>query len=419
MAEVLARRVPLETALSRQNGYDALASRDRAFARQIAATTLRRLGQIDGALKPFVRQRPPNYVQAVLRTAAAQILFLGTPAHAAVGEAVALLKSQPKIKGFSGMANAVLRRLVEKGPALAVAIAPQENIPVWLRRSWEKAYGRAAMRKMALQLLETPPLDITFKPDVSQEVRQSWAESLGDKLLPNGSVRSQVIGDVSLRAGYEDGTWWAQDIAATLPVMILGDVKGKRVLDMCAAPGGKTLQLAAGGADVTALDRSGSRLERLYDNLKRTQLGATLIETDALDYAPEGPLFDSVVLDAPCTATGTFRRHPDVLYNRQWEDVAKLVRIQDALFDKAVTLVRSGGEIVYCTCSLQPQEGEERARHYLEKYKNLECVTIEPHPQFDLPDAAFAEGFLRTCPYFWAENGGMDGFFTARFRKTE
>jgi len=410
--EVLENHNPLEQVLSGQSDYNSLEARDRAFARLIAATTFRRMGQIDAALKPFVRQRPTKLVYAALQTAAAQILYLGTPAHAAVGETVAMLKSRGSSKGFANMANAVLRNVVDKGPNLAGAQPPKVNIPGWIRGEWERAYGRQAGRKMSAQLMKDPVLDVSVKANASD-----WAVKLGGEAIAAQSVRLGKIGDVTALEGFDAGDWWAQDVAASLPVQLLGDVKGLRVLDMCAAPGGKTMQLAAKGAIVTALDKSEGRLERVKENLDRTKLSAEIICADALEWAPEGDLYDIVLLDAPCSATGTFRRHPDVLYNRSPKDVANLVRLQDKLLAKAAEFVRPGGTLLYCTCSLMPKEGQPRVDTFLQNLPDFRLIPILNVPSLALPQEAFSEGSLRSLPYYLEDKGGMDGFFIARLER--
>ena len=410
--EVLENHNPLEQVLSGQSDYKSLEARDRAFARLIAATTFRRMGQIDAALKPFVRQRPTKLVYAALQTAAAQILYLGTPAHAAVGETVAMLKSRGSSKGFANMANAVLRNVVDKGPNLAGAQPPKVNIPGWIRGEWERAYGRQAGRKMSAQLMKDPVLDVSVKANASD-----WAVKLGGEAIAAQSVRLGKIGDVTALEGFDAGDWWAQDVAASLPVQLLGDVKGLRVLDMCAAPGGKTMQLAAKGAIVTALDKSEGRLERVKENLDRTKLSAEIICADALEWAPEGDLYDIVLLDAPCSATGTFRRHPDVLYNRSPKDVANLVRLQDKLLAKAAEFVRPGGTLLYCTCSLMPKEGQPRVDTFLQNLPDFRLIPILNVPSLALPQEAFSEGSLRSLPYYLEDKGGMDGFFIARLER--
>ena len=410
--EVLENHNPLEQVLSGQSDYNSLEARDRAFARLIAATTFRRMGQIDAALKPFVRQRPTKLVYAALQTAAAQILYLGTPAHAAVGETVAMLKSRGSSKGFANMANAVLRNVVDKGPNLAGAQPPKVNIPGWIRGEWERAYGRQAGRKMSAQLMKDPVLDVSVKANASD-----WAVKIGGEAIAAQSVRLGKIGDVTALEGFDAGDWWAQDVAASLPVQLLGDVKGLRVLDMCAAPGGKTMQLAAKGAIVTALDKSEGRLERVKENLDRTKLSAEIICADALEWAPEGDLYDIVLLDAPCSATGTFRRHPDVLYNRSPKDVANLVRLQDKLLAKAAEFVRPGGTLLYCTCSLMPKEGQPRVDTFLQNLPDFRLIPILNVPSLALPQEAFSEGSLRSLPYYLEDKGGMDGFFIARLER--
>lgn len=414
IVKVLTKQMPLETALAGQATHGLLSGRDRAFARLIAATTFRRLGQIDGALKPFIKQTPPGIVHAMLRTGVAQMLYLDTPPHAAVGETVATLKQSAHTRGFAGMANAILRRISEQGGALSARIAPQENVPRWLRKSWERDYGKSAMRKMARTLLFDPSLDISVKSDP-----ELWAEKLGGKVLPTGTIRLPKIGDVTALAGFDAGAWWAQDLASSLPVKLMGDVRGKRVLDMCAAPGGKTLQLAAAGAHVTALDRSASRLERVTENLARVQLEAEIIAVDALDYAPEQADFDIILLDAPCTATGTYRRHPDVLYNKQPKDIAALTRIQDALLEKATSLLAPDGLLVYCTCSLQSEEGEDRMTRLLGELPEFRLIPVLEDEISGLEVCISTSGYLRSCPYFLEDQGGLDGFFIARLQRKE
>lgn len=413
---VLNKQLQLEQSLAKQDGHAQLSGRDRAFARLIAATTLRRLGQIDGVLKPFLKQLPPALVHNIIRTGVAQMLFLGTPPHAAVGETVEVLKLRANTKGFAGMANAVLRRVSEQGPALAAKIAPQENLPVWLRRSWENAYGRSDMRKMAKQLLADPPLDLSMKPGAD-----AIKEALGGVELPTGTVRLDDIGDVRALPGFDDGAWWVQDIAASLPVKIAGDVAGLKVLDMCAAPGGKTLQLCALGAEVTALDRSESRMARVEENLKRAGLTAKLVIADALEFSPgfesgedgHADGYDLVLLDAPCSATGTYRRHPDVIYNKGHNDIQSLIKIQDALLQKAKRWVRPGGRLIYCTCSLQPQEGEARADKFLADTPEF-SLNLLPKDRLEGLEACIGStGYFRSRPHLLGALGGMDGFFIA------
>ena len=406
--EVVENRIALEQVLAGQPDYRALEARDRAFVRLIAATTFRRMGQIEAALKPFVKKKPPKLVYAALQTAAAQILFLGTPPHAAVGETVAMLKSRGSSKGFANMANAVLRRVAEQGPALSGALPPKANIPGWIRGGWEREFGRHAGRKLAAQLMRDPVLDLSVKSDAA-----GWAEKLGGQVIGASTVRLDKIGDVTALEGFKDGEWWAQDIAASLPAQILGDVKGKRVLDLCAAPGGKSMQLAAQGAIVTAVDKSEGRLGRVMQNLKRTKLSVDVHCADALEFEPKQADYDIVLLDAPCSATGTFRRHPDVLYNRSPKDVANLVRLQDKLLARAAHYVRPGGQLLYCTCSLQTEEGAPRITKFLQSLPDFRLIPILAISGLSLPETAFLGGYVRSIPYFLDEKGGMDGFFIA------
>jgi len=310
---VLEQGLPLDLAMSEIALFKQLEGRDRAFARLIAATTLRRLGQIDTVLKPFIKKTPAPYPHAILRTGAAQLLFLDTPAHAAVGAAVSLLKRSKKTISASGMANAVLRRVSEQGADLLSKTTPVDNLPKWLSTEWSHAYGPDACAKIADILVQEPPLDITLKGDVSD-----WAEKIDGKMLPGGTIRRAKIGDITTIPGFRDGDWWAQDISASLPVKLLGELKDKRVLDMCAA-----------------LDKNTSRLHFIEENLKRTGLSARILAGDGAKWRDPDKTtqagFDHVLLDAPCTATGTFRRRPDVLHRKTARDVEHLVRVQERL----------------------------------------------------------------------------------------
>ena len=408
---VLGPRIALEDAIAQQPEYTALDARDRAFARIIAATTLRRLGQIDAALKPLLRSPPPRDVHAVLRCGTAQMVFLDTPAHAAVGDSVAATHAmgQPK---FAKLVNAVLRRVSEDGKARAMAAPPKTNLPGWLRGAWEHTYGAQAMRRIAVQLQNSPPLDLSVKSDPG-----AWAEKLGGELLPTGTVRLQKIGDITQLQGFAEGEWWAQDIAASLPALMLDITPGMRVLDLCAAPGGKTLQLASRGAHVTALDINGSRLDRLRENLARTKLSADIVVADALEWTPDAP-FDAVLLDAPCSATGTLRRHPDVLHTKTAKAVGQLAGLQRRLLARACDFVVPGGQLVFATCSLQPEEGRPQIARLLQKRSdfrlNPNLTTVVSKLSEELQPQLFEGGYLRSLPHYLGDKGGMDGFFAAR-----
>ena len=364
---VLDRNRPLDEAIEAALGRGEMDPRDRAFARLLATTTIRRLGQVDNALSRLIEAKLPLRPEALmnlLRLGAAQLMFLETPPHAAVATAVDLAQAVGLGRG-KGMANAVLRRLSREG---ATILGDQDtirlNIPDWLRRRWVHAYGEEAVAAMAAQHLAEPPLDLTLRPG---EDAAAWAQTLEATILPSGTLRRPVGGRIESLPGFAEGKWWVQDVAATLPVLLFGDTKGKIVFDLCAAPGGKTMQLVAGGATVTAVDRSAARLEIVRKNLERLGLTATLVTADALAWKPPsgsttgGALADLVLLDAPCTATGTTRRHPDIPLTKTPQDLIQLTRLQGELLERATRLVRPGGTLVYCTCSLEPEEGDRKS----------------------------------------------------------
>ena len=412
--DVSANGTALELALAATEDYAGLEPRDRAFARAIAATVFRRSGQIKAVLKPFVRKAPTAPVKAVLQTAVAQIVFMDVPPHAAVSESVDVLKSRKSTQGFANFANAVLRKVVDEGKKTAATTPPKANIPGWIRGEWERSYGKVPMTKIAVQLIKDPGLDLTVAKN-----RADLAAATGGTPVGQQSLRLKSIGDVTALPGFKDGNWWAQDLAAAQPAQILmrqfESVKNVRTLDMCAAPGGKTLQLAAAGMDVTAVDKSGGRLKRLHDNLARTGLSATVVQKDVLEFEAEP--FPAVLLDAPCSATGTFRRHPDVLHNRSPKSVADLVRLQDKLLPKAASLTAPGGVLVYAVCSLQPDEGLPRVLKFLENVPDFRLIPILSLPGLDLPFERFEGGMVRTLPCDMPKSGGLDGFFIAAFRR--
>ncbi|MBM3531805.1 MAG: methyltransferase domain-containing protein [Alphaproteobacteria bacterium] len=406
--DVLRRRRPLDEALA-EGGVDGLESRDRAFARLLVATVLRRLGQLDALIAAFVEKPLPDKAGPVvdaLRLGLAQLLILGTADHAAVDSSVRLL--QGRFDGFKGLVNAVLRRAAREGAEMIKAQdAARLSTPDWLWDSWSRAYGTETAHAIAEAHLTEPPLDLSVRKDA-----WLWAPRLEAELLPTGTLRRQtaVVGELP---GFADGTWWVQDAAAALPVRLLGEVAGRRVIDLCAAPGGKTLQLAAAGARVTAVDRSARRLERVRENLQRLKVGAELIAADATAWRPAEPP-DAILVDAPCSATGTLRRHPDVAHLKSPSDVTRLAAVQDRLLDHAVSLLPPGGMLVYCVCSLEPEEGPQRIARLLDTGAPVELVPVTPT---DVPSELASDGFLRTLPCHWQERGGMDGFFAARLRK--
>jgi 16S rRNA (cytosine967-C5)-methyltransferase len=414
LVAVLDAHRPLENALAQAPAFAALAGRDRAFARAITSTTLRRLGGIDAVLSRFIARSLPGsarFARALLRSGAAQLLVLGTPAHAAVSEAVDLAQADRGAAPYAKLVNAVLRRVATEGPALFAAQPAGADLPSWLFARWCAAYGADGAADIALALQREPPLDLTVKHDPGR-----WAKELGGTVLPTGSVRLPPGAHaVDALPGYAEGAWWVQDAAAALPARLFGEAAGKRVLDLCAAPGGKTLQLANAGARVTAVDASARRLRRLEENLARTSLDAEIVVADALAYAPAAP-FDVVLLDAPCTATGTLRRRPDVAWSKTPADIATLAQLQTRLIAAAGRMLGPGGRLIYCVCSLEPEEGEGAVKGALAGAV-LAPDPIAPGEVPGLPaEALTAEGAVRTLPSMWPEAGGMDGFYIARMQ---
>ena len=411
---VLRDRRPLDEALAGSAGFSALSERDRALVRHLTATTLRRLGQIDALLAGLVERPLPDRAASArnaLRLGAADILFLRTPAHAAVNEAVSLLRT-PAARRYRGLANAVLRRLARESGALSrEQDAAPLNTPDWLWRSWVEAYGEDIARSVAEAHLAEPPLDITVasEPD-------AWARRLEAEILPTGSLR-RAPAPVETLPGFREGGWWVQDAAAALPArVLLAGLDGAHVADLCAAPGGKTAQLASAGAQVTALDISPARLERLKENLARLRLTAELVEADVLRWTPPAP-FDAVLLDAPCSGTGTIRRHPDIACNKTADDVARMAALQRALLDAAAKAVRPGGRLVYAVCSLQPEEGSATVDAFLSASSDFRRLPVEAGEITGIEDFLTPEGDLRTLPCHFPERGGIDGFHVSRLER--
>lgn len=415
LGSVLRRRKPLDEALDAHSGMARLARRDRAFARNLITTTLRRLGQIDALLAECL-ERPLGERDAatkdILRLGACQLLFLETPAHAAVDTAVTLLRGR-KRGGHAALVNAVLRRLTREGAGWRDAQdAARLNTPAWLWDGWSAAYGADTCRKIAEAHLAEAPLDLSVKGDGA-----ALARELGATELPTGTLRLNARGLVSELPGYAEGTWWVQDAATALPARLLDARPDENVIDLCAAPGGKTAQLAMAGANVTAIDHSTARLTRLEENMKRLQLRVEAVTADAAQWRPPAPA-DAVLLDAPCSATGTLRRHPDAAWLKTPGDIEALIQLQDRLLTAAVEMTRPGGRIVYCTCSLQPEEGPERIARLIESGAPVERMPFTAAETPGPEDALTADGDLRTFPFHWGDVGGMDGFFVARLRRS-
>jgi len=399
LVAVLERHIALEAAL---DALPAMAVRDRAAAHRLAACVLRRLGTLDAVLEPFLRKAPPARLQHILRLGAAGLLLLATPAHAAVATAVALARRRG-LAPLAGLVNAVLRRVAEAGPDTLDSLdGPRLDTPAWMWSSW----GTVA-RAIAGGHAQEAPLDLTLSPGA--------APPSGGLMLPTGSVRFPAGTDVTALPGFAEGAFWVQDAAAALPAQLLGVRPGERVADLCAAPGGKTAQLAAAGADVLAVDRDPVRLARVAENLARLKLPARLLAADATALSGQAP-FDAILLDAPCTSLGTVRRHPDVLRLKRPRDVERQAALQDRLLDAACALLRPGGRLVYAVCSLQHEEGEARIAAALDRL-DLRLDPIGPEELPGLPEALRPDGTLQTHPGLWPSLGGMDGFFAARLRK--
>jgi 16S rRNA (cytosine967-C5)-methyltransferase len=397
-----------------------LAPRDRAFARLLTATVLRRAASLEAALAAHLTKLPRGEGRAwpILLTGAAQLLLLDTPPHAAISLAVDQTKADRRAHHLAGLVNAVLRKIAGDTAAAAFAARdPVADVPAWLRERWALAYGAEAAHAIALACLTEAPLDLTLRdPDTAA----AWATRLGGRVLPWGSVRLVAKGPIEDLDGYGEGAWWVQDAAATLPVRLLGPVAGLRVADLCAAPGGKTAALAAAGARVTAVDASGARLRRVADNLARLKLTAEIVAADVTAWQPDAP-FDAVLLDAPCTATGTLRRHPDILRLRTPADVARLAETQARLLAAAARLVRPGGTLVYCTCSLEPEEGPAQIARFLAATPDFARRPVTAPDVAGHGEMVTADGDLRTLPCHLPDPdprlAGLDGFHATRLHR--
>ena len=417
---VLRRKCPLDQQLDDQVALRALSERDRALVRRLVATVLRRLGTLRHLLASLLDRGLPAeapQVESALLIGAAQILFLDIPDHASVDLAVRLVQSDRRAARYAGLVNAVLRRLARAGTDLPADLDPVLlDTPDWLMRRWTRTYGAATARAIAIANAQEPPLDLTVKGNP-----QTWATRLDGRVLATGSVRIIAHGPVSQLPGYAEGAWWVQDAAAALPARLFGDVRGRHIADLCAAPGGKTAQLAFAGAHVVAVDRSQSRLARLRENLVRLQLEAETVAADVTKWQA-GP-FDAVLVDAPCSSTGTIRRHPDVPWLKAEADLAALTTLQRALLDHAVTLVKPGGLLIYCTCSLEPEENEHTILALLDRNPSLRRRPIATSEIGGLAELLTTAGDLRTLPCHLPDSdprrSGLDGFYAARIEKKE
>jgi 16S rRNA (cytosine967-C5)-methyltransferase len=416
LSAVLRKRRPLDAAQDEVLADAKLAPRDAGFARAIAGETLRRFGQLDALLreclhKPLAPHRTGPTLE-ILLTGACELLFLDVPAHAAVDAANRLAARDTKAVHFKALINATLRRLARDGRAMLEAQdTPHLNTPDWLWTRWCEAFGEETARAIAQSHIKPAPLDIL--------TTQSGFDSakLPDAIaLPGGVLRLPDAGRVDILSGFAEGEWWVQDFAASLPARLLGDVRGQTVIDLCAAPGGKTAQLASMGAHVVAVEREASRMPRLKENLERLKLRAVLIEADVRDYVPEARA-PFVLLDAPCSATGTIRRHPELPWIKSAADVMSCTQTSSELLDAAAGMVADNGMLVFAVCSLEREEGPEQVADFLRRHAEFRREPISAIELFNQSEFINADGDLRTLPCHFADKGGMDGFYAARLKR--
>ncbi len=414
LSAVLRKRRPLEAAVDETLSRAKFSARDAAFARAIATETLRHFGQLDALIrhfmvKPVAPHRAGSTVE-ILLVGACELMVMGVAPHAAVDGANRLAQSDSKALHFKPLINAVLRRVAGEGAKLtSTQDTARLNTPDWLWTRWSENYGEAIAREMATTHGTKPPLDLVFQQDVTPEIDSA------QQLAPN-VMRLRGAGRIEDLAGFKAGIWWVQDVAATIPARLFGDVAGKAVLDLCAAPGGKTLQLASLGARVTAVDVSKERLARVRENLARTKLRADLVTADVRDWQPKAPA-PFVLLDAPCTATGTIRRHPDLPWIKTAADIIASTTLQNEMLDAAAEMTAPGGVLVYAVCSLEPEEGAEQVEAFLARHKEFTRAHLRADEVFGDEKLISRVGDLRTLPCHWAGKGGMDGFFAARFTR--
>jgi len=414
---VLRRKIALDEQLSGKTAHPEMArlpERDRALARRLAASVLRRLGSLRHVLRGFLERGFPAdapRAETILLLGAAQILWLEVPDHAAVDLSVRLAQADRRAARYAGLINAVLRRITQSKTTPADELL---DTPDWLMTRWIKHYGREVARAIAAANRNEPGLDVTVKTDP-----QFWADRLHGRVLPTGSVRTLAQGAVTSLPGFDEGAWWVQDAAAALPARLLGDLSGRSVADLCAAPGGKTAQLALAAAAVTAVDRSEQRLKRLHDNFARLSLDAQIVAADVLEW--QSPPFDAVLLDAPCSSTGTIRRHPDIPWIKSEADIAALASLQSRLLDRAVELTKPGGTLIYCVCSLEPEEGEQQIEALLARDPRVRRMPISADEVAGGSEFINAAGDFRSLPTQLADPdprwSGIDGFYATRLSR--
>jgi len=413
LGECLRGKRPLDTALDKT--VRALSSRDAGFARAIANETMRRFGQLDDVLRRFVPRPPPPHKAGptleILLAGICELLFLHVPAHAAVDGANRLAAADSKAIHFKPLINAALRRIAREG----AAILPKQdqarlNTADWLWTRWLEAYGEETTRAIARAHAQTPPLDLGFRDVAENLLREGAIE------LPGGMMRVANAGSVEVLSGFSEGEFWVQDFAASLPARLFGEIRGQYVIDLCAAPGGKTAQLCTMGARVTAVERDEERMARLSENLARLGFDPERVLRDARDYEPQ-TLADCVLLDAPCSATGTIRRHPELPWIKNAADIAACADSATELLESADAMVKVGGLLVFAVCSLEQEEGSEQVAHFLRRHPEFERAPVAPAEVFGLAECVDANGDVRTLPCHLADSGGMDGFYAARLRR--
>lgn len=418
MAAIIDQKTPMDGVIDDDHGnpaFRALSGADKALVRAILNSALRHLNWINAILDGYLQTPLPEgarHLRHVLAVAAAQILFLDVPDHSAVDLAVEQARRDPRSTRFANLVNALLRRLGrEKDEALARVRAEVSIFPDWFQKRLVAAYGEEVARRIGDNFITLPPIDLTVKSDP-----QGWAEKLGGVALPTGSVRlTELQGAVTELEGFEEGAWWVQDAAAAIPAKLMGDIAGKRVADLCAAPGGKTAQLVLAGGKVTAVEQSASRMKRLKGNLARLGFEAEFVVAKLEELKPEEP-FDAILLDAPCSSTGTIRRHPDVVWTKSLDDVIKLASVQRRLLDAAFQMLRPGGRLVFANCSLDLLEGEELIARFLKDTPAARMKAVEPGDVADIPADVLKNGQIRTTPDML---GGVDGFYAAVIERAE
>jgi 16S rRNA (cytosine967-C5)-methyltransferase len=409
--------LPLDQLLETDVEFKALEGRDRSFAHALVASSLRHGGEIAAILAKFLTKPLPKssgMAVDILTVGTTQLLFMDVSPHAAIDLAVDLAKADKKAQHFSGLINAILRKISLEGRTVLQGLnGPRLNTPDWLWEQWVQAYGEATAQDIAAAHLMEAPIDISVKSNAAH-----WARELGGELLPTGSIRlANSDRPLPELPGFSTGEWWVQDAASALPVRLMGNVDGKSVLDLCAAPGGKTAQLAAAGAIVTAVDDSVSRLNRMRENLTRLKLKVSVILGDVLSL-PTDTLYDAILLDAPCSATGTIRRHPDLIYLKTPRQLNSLADLQEKMLTHASLLLKPGGELIYCTCSLSPAEGERQVFKFLRAHEDFELSPILAEELGGQGQLVTPAGVLRCLPSMHlGASRGLDGFFAARMRR--